>query len=204
MSSTDDVRAPGERPNSPLPARIFTIGHSNRPLEDFLSLLQGHGVTLLVDVRTVPRSRHNPQFNASAIEESLRSAGVEYLAAPGLGGWRRDTADSPNTGWRNASFRAYADYMLTPEFETHLQEMLQQVGGRQAALMCAEAVPWRCHRSLIADALVVRGVAVEHIISAAKTQPHVLHAWAHVDGTRITYPPQEEALLPGTPDSGET
>lgn len=177
------------RKRASLPAVVWTIGHSSRPLEEFLQLLQAHGVTLVVDVRKMPGSRRNPQFGRDALPPALRQAGIDYVHLPGLGGLRRRQPDSPNTGWENASFQGYADYMLTPEFEDSLQELLERAAEERAVLMCAEAVPWRCHRSLIADALVVRGVAVEHILGAARTQRHVLRPWAHVQGTRITYPP---------------
>jgi uncharacterized protein (DUF488 family) len=168
------------------------VGHSARSLEEFLRLLQTHGVTLVVDVRKMPRSRSNPQFNRDVLPASLRAADISYVDLPKLGGLRRRTPDSPNAGWKNASFQGYADYMLTPEFERGLQELMERAKGEQAALMCAEAVPWRCHRSLIADALVVRGIPVKHILSEKRTQPHVLKPWARVEGTRITYPPPEE------------
>jgi uncharacterized protein (DUF488 family) len=173
-----------------LPAVILTVGHSNRSLEELLHLLCAHGVTLLVDVRTMPGSRHNPQFNQETLPLALRDSGIGYLHLPSLGGLRRRKPESPNRGWRNASFQGYADYMQTPEFEAGLVELLRHARDERTALMCAEAVPWRCHRSLIADALVVRGVAVEHILSASRTQAHTLRDWAMVDGTRITYPEQ--------------
>jgi uncharacterized protein (DUF488 family) len=176
------------------PAVVLTVGHSDRPLEEFLRLLRAHGVTLVADVRKMSGSRSNPQYNRDALSQSLREAGIGYLHLPGLGGLRRRRPDSPNTGWKNPSFQGYADYMLTPEFEESLQGLLEQARGQRAALMCAEAVPWRCHRSLIADALTVRGVAVEHILSASRTQPHVLRPWARVRGTRITYPPPAGGL----------
>ena len=177
-----------DRPPS-LPLTIWTVGHSNRPLEEFLRLLQAHGATLVVDVRKMPGSRRNPHFGRDTLPQALRQAGIGYVHMPGLGGLRRRRPDSQNTGWENASFQGYADYMLTPEFEQSLQELLERAKGERAVLMCAEAVPWRCHRSLIADALVVRGVAVEHILEASRTQPHVLRPWARVQGTRIIYPP---------------
>jgi uncharacterized protein (DUF488 family) len=147
----------------------------------------------LVDVRKMPGSRRNPQFGPDILSTGLRRADTGYIHLPGLGGLRRRQPDSPNTGWKNASFQGYADYMLTPEFEQSLQQLLEQVRSQRAALMCAEAVPWRCHRWLIADALVARNVAVEHILSASRTLPHVLRPWAIVRGTRITYPPQAAA-----------
>ncbi len=180
-----------ERGPSP-PQIVLTVGHSDRPLEEFLRLLQAHGVSLVVDVRKMPGSRRHPQFGRDTLPRALRQAGIGYVHMPGLGGLRRRRPDSPNTGWENASFQGYADYMLTPEFEQSLQELLERAGRERAALMCAEAVPWRCHRSLIADALVVRGVAVEHILGASRTQRHVLRPWARVQGVRITYPPPED------------
>jgi uncharacterized protein (DUF488 family) len=167
----------------------LTVGHSNRPLEEFLRLLRDHGVTLVVDVRKMPGSRRNPQFSHDTLPQALHQAGIGYVHMPGLGGLRRGRRDSPNTGWENASFQGYADHMLTPEFRQSLQELLERASGERAVLMCAEAVPWRCHRSLVADALAVRGVAVKHILSAARIQPHVLRPWARVQGELITYPP---------------
>ncbi len=151
---------------------------------------------MLVDVRKMPRSRRNPQFNRETLPQALRQAGISYLDLPGLGGLRRRKPDSPNGGWKNASFQGYADYMLTPEFEQSLQTLLEHARGERVALMCAEAVPWRCHRSLIADALSVRGIAVEHILSEKRTQRHTLKPWARVEGTRITYPPTDDEATP--------
>jgi uncharacterized protein (DUF488 family) len=170
---------------------VLTIGHSNRPVEEFLELLQSQRVDLVVDVRRMPRSRRNPQFSCDILPQTLGKAAIGYVHFPGLGGLRRPQPDSPNSGWKNASFQGYSDYMATPEFEKALQDLLKRAAGRRAALMCAEAVPWRCHRSLIADALVVRGIAVEHIFSSARTRPHALHSWACVRDTRITYPSPE-------------
>lgn len=176
------------------PARVLTIGHSNRSLEEFIELLKANGANMVVDVRKMPRSRTNPQFNIDSLPATLRLAGIGYVHAPGLGGLRSRAKNpkSPNTGWRNESFRAYADYMQTPEFEEALDEMTSRTASSVPALMCAEAVPWRCHRSLIADALVVRGVDVEDIIGGPKASRHALKPWAKVEGTRITYPPEDE------------
>jgi uncharacterized protein (DUF488 family) len=185
------------RMHSP-PQAVLTIGHSNRPLEEFLRLLQAHGVALVVDVRKMPGSRSNPQFGSDTLPQALQQTGIGYRHLPGLGGLRRRRPDSPNTGWKNASFQGFADYMLTPEFERSLQEMLERAGGERVALMCAEAVPWRCHRSLIADALVGRGITVEHILGASRTQPHTLRPWARVQGARIIYP---SAAEDGDPDA---
>jgi uncharacterized protein (DUF488 family) len=166
----------------------MTIGHSNRPIEEFLGMLQAHGVDLLVDVRTVPRSRYNPQFNRETLPASLADAGIEYRHMPGLGGLRHPRKDSSNTGWRNDSFRGYADYMQTSEFAENIRELLALEDGHQVAVMCAESVPWRCHRSMIADALTARGVVVRHIMSATKANPHKLTSFARVEGDRVTYP----------------
>jgi len=167
---------------------IHTLGHSTRPLTELIALLKENGVARLVDVRTVPRSRHNPQFNADALPGPLAETGIAYVHRPELGGLRKARRDSPNQGWRNASFRGYADYMQTPEFEQALAALMQLAEQGSLAVMCAEAVPWRCHRSLIADALSVRGVEVRHIMGPAKWQPHKLTAFAQVDGLKITYP----------------
>jgi uncharacterized protein (DUF488 family) len=195
--------APVGAAHPPRPALIRTIGHSDRSLEEFLHLLRVYEVTMVVDVRKMPRSRRNPQFNRETLAPALQAAGIEYREMPGLGGLRRPRADSPNKGWKNSSFQGYADYMLTSEFEASLQAMLEQVGTHAAVLMCAEAVPWRCHRSLIADALVVRGIAVEHILSPSRAQPHHLHPWARVEGTRITYPSTASPSPSENADQGE-
>lgn len=168
---------------------MLTIGHSTRPIDDFIRILRAHGVETVVDVRTVPRSRHNPQFNADTLPETLAAAGLAYIHMPVLGGLRHARPDSPNTGWRNASFRGYADYMQTPEFAAALEELVALGRRTRAALMCAESVPWRCHRSLIADALAARGLSVEHIMSETGRRPHQVTSFARVEGTRITYPP---------------
>lgn len=168
---------------------ILTVGHSTRTIDEFLALLRGHAVQRLVDVRTIPRSRHNPQFNAGNLEASLSAAGIAYLHLKELGGLRRPRPDSPNGGWRNASFRGYADYMQTLPFDSALQRCISLGSRERLALMCAEAVPWRCHRSLISDALLVRGIDVLEITSPAASRAHALTPWARVNGTIITYPP---------------
>ena len=155
-------------------------------------MLQAHRVTLLVDVRKMPRSLRNPQFNRDTLPGALKAVGIDYVDIPGLGGLRRRRPDSPNGGWRNVSFQGYADYMLSPEFAHSLDDLIERARGQRAALMCAEAVPWRCHRSLIADALTVRGFLVEDIMSGKRTQVHKLTPFAHVEGTRITYPPTDQ------------
>jgi uncharacterized protein (DUF488 family) len=157
-------------------------------LDEFIRLLRENGVTHLVDVRTVPRSRHNPQYNRETLPDELSAAGISYTHMPNLGGLRKPRPDSPNTAWRNASFQGYADYMQTPQFEEALQTLIELARRDRIAVMCAEAVPWRCHRSLIADALLVRGFPVEDIMGEGKTQKHKLTPWAHIEGTHITYP----------------
>jgi uncharacterized protein (DUF488 family) len=155
-------------------------------------MLRAHGVERLVDVRTVPRSRHNPQFNRDALQETMPRSGIDYLHMPDLGGLRRPRPDSPNAGWRNASFRGYADYMQTPEFRTAIEQLIELSAECSTAIMCAEAVPWRCHRSLIADALSVRCIPVEEIVDERRSRPHRLTPWAKPDGAKLTYPPEPE------------
>ncbi len=184
MSRPSELPASGEGP-----CGVLTVGHSTRPIEAFTALLGGHQVTQLIDVRTVPRSRHNPQYNEDALAAALAAAGIGYAHASGLGGFRRPTADSVNAGWRNLSFRGYADYMQTDDFAANLASVIELVRTDRVAMMCAEAVPWRCHRSLIADALVVRGVPVCEIAGPGRLQPHRLTPFACVRGERITYPP---------------
>lgn len=177
---------------------VLTIGHSNRSIEEFLTLLQAHGVQRLIDVRTVPRSRHNPQFNKDALPASLAAVGIAYEHWPQLGGLRHTTRASVNGGWRNASFRGYADYMQTPEFWEAIDALIVAAERDRVAVMCAEAVPWRCHRSLIADALLVRGISCADIMNASGLHPHTLTSFAKVSNGRITYPPEEPSV--GDPD----
>ena len=167
---------------------IYTVGHSTRPIEDFIALLAAHGVGQLIDIRTIPRSRTNPQFNRDTLPKTLERAGMAYGNMPALGGLRRARPDSPNTAWRNPSFRGYADYMQTSEFAEAVAQLIEIAQGKQTAIMCAEAVPWRCHRSLIADALIVRGIEVREITSGIRSTPHALTPWAQVSGTRLSYP----------------
>ena len=171
--------------------KIYTIGHSTRPLQELIAMLQGHGIQRLVDVRTMPRSRHNPQFNTDTLPAGLAAVGIAYTHMAGLGGLRPQRKNSINLGWRNASFRAYADYMQTEEFAENIQQAIAMGSEDRIALMCAEAVPWRCHRSLVADALLVRGIEVEEIVTLTKSEPHKLTPFARVEGTRITYPSDE-------------
>jgi uncharacterized protein (DUF488 family) len=167
---------------------IFTIGHSTRSIEDFARLLKAHDIGRVIDVRTIPRSRHNPQFNRDTLPGALRRYRIRYTHMGGLGGLRRAKPDSNNTGWRNASFRGYADYMQTAMFRKHLDRCIELAKKERVVLMCAEAVPWRCHRSLIADALLVRGLQACEITSGVRARPHELTPWAHVAGTSVTYP----------------
>src|ERR1019366_835124 len=174
---------------------IFTLGHSTLPIERFMALLRTYGIERLVDIRTIPRSRHNPQFNNTALAGSLTVAHLEYVPMQALGGLRHARKDSPNTGWRNGGFRGYADYMQSEEFHDALKTLIQLRRQKRVAIMCAEAVPWRCHRSLIADALSVRGIPVVEILSESSYRTHKLTAFAQVEGMQITYPP-EQATLP--------
>ncbi len=167
---------------------VYTIGHSNREIGEFVGLLEQHSVRLLVDIRTVPKSRHNPQFGQEALAPSLAEAGIDYRYLAGLGGLRKTRSDSINTAWRNLSFRGYADYMQTDDFAAALDELMGLAREEPTAIMCAEAVPWRCHRSLVGDALLVRDFTVIDIIGPTSSRPHALTPWAAVDGTTITYP----------------
>jgi uncharacterized protein (DUF488 family) len=174
---------------------ISTVGHSTHPIDEFIGILHAHGIRRLVDVRTIPRSHRNPQFNREDLNASLKTTGIEYFHLPGLGGLRHARKDSINLGWRNASFRGYADYMQTPEFAENLGHLMELASQAPTAIMCAEAVPWRCHRSLIGDALVTRGVEVLDILSATKSQLHAITDFAKVDGHLVTYPSNLELPL---------
>jgi uncharacterized protein (DUF488 family) len=170
------------------PTVLWTVGHATRALAEIIALLAEHGIERLVDVRTIPRSRHNPQFNRDTFPEALAAAGIAYVHMPGLGGLRRPRPDSTNTGWRNAGFRGFADYMETPEFEQSVAALIRLAGQRPTAIMCAETVPWRCHRSLIADALTARGLRVTHVLGPRHASEHVLTPWGRVDSGRVSYP----------------
>lgn len=174
---------------------IFTVGHSTLPIERFTALLEIYGIEQLADVRTMPRSRHNPQFNAEALTVSLAADHIVYVAMPALGGLRHSHPDSLNGGWRNKSFRGYADYMQSAAFQDGVKELVRMGGKKRTAIMCAEAVPWRCHRSLIADALEVRGVAAIEILSETNWRLHSMTPFARIEGKAITYPPEQERLL---------
>jgi uncharacterized protein (DUF488 family) len=173
---------------------VLTIGHSTRTVEEFSRLLLENAVSGIVDVRTIPRSKHVPQFNRETLLVQLNSFGISYIHMAGLGGLRHPLQDSPNNGWQNASFRGFADYMQSKEFDESLRELIGLSERGRIALMCAEALPWRCHRYLIADALLVRDVRVEHILGASRLMHHTLTSWAKVSGTRITYPSLDKTL----------
>ncbi|MGH9648519.1 MAG: DUF488 family protein [Bryobacteraceae bacterium] len=158
------------------------------PIEKFLEMLEAHGIRQLVDVRTIPKSRRNPQFGQDQLAAALEQHGIKYIHMPGLGGLRHARKDSINTGWKNASFRGYADYMQTPAFADSLEKLIELAGAAPTAIMCAEAVPWRCHRSLIADALTARGIHVEHIFTGASRKPHTYTPFARIEGESVTYP----------------
>ena len=171
---------------------VFTIGHSTRTAEAFLTLLTANAVAHLVDVRTVPRSARNPQFNRETLPQTLAAVGIQYTHMKALGGLRHPRPDSINSGWRNDGFRGYADYMQTAEFAEALEQLTTVARRQPVAIMCAEALPWRCHRSLLADALLVRGFEVQDITGPGKTRAHQLTPFARVQGVTITYP----GLLP--------
>jgi uncharacterized protein (DUF488 family) len=167
---------------------VFTVGHSTRPIADLLALLAEHGVRTLVDVRRFPGSRRHPQYSRDALAASLAEAGLQYVHEPGLGGRRAAQPDSPHTAWRVEAFRGYADYMETPEFQAALEGLIRRAEGQTVAILCAEAVPWRCHRRLISDALVARGVQVMHILSPGRADPHELDPNARLlPGGRLLY-----------------
>jgi len=180
------------QPQSPAPSGqplvVFTIGHSTRPLETFIGLLRAHGVTQLADIRSIPRSKRHPHFAGDALSVSLPAAGIAYRHFPGLGGHRKPRRDSQNTAWRHESFRGYADYMQTDDFEAALNDLVAWSGAAATAIMCAEAVWWQCHRQLTADALVARGIGVAHIMSAASAPAHTLTDFARVSNGAVTYP----------------
>ena len=174
---------------------MWTIGHSTRTFEELVDLLRAHGVDTVVDVRTVPRSRRHPHFTKDALAKDLPQAAIAYVHMPGLGGLRKARADSPNTGWRTDAFRGYADYMQAEEFAQNLDALMALAKGSRLSLMCAEAEPWRCHRNLLADALVVRDVEVRHIVGRGAVARHALTPSAQRDGVRLTYPPVQRELF---------
>jgi uncharacterized protein (DUF488 family) len=171
---------------------IFTVGHSTRPIDEFIELLQGHGVKEIVDVRSIPKSRHCPQFNSETLKASLKAAQIRYIHIAKLGGLRHTRKGSINLGWHNPSFRGYADYMGTPEFSEGLEALMKIARARKTAIMCAEAVPWRCHRSLVADALSEKGWVVQDIMSSRAATEHCLTPFLKVIDGQLTYPVSED------------
>ena len=172
---------------------IFTIGHSTHSIEEFADILKAHDIEFVVDVRTIPKSRHNPQYDSDRLAATLHRHAIGYKHLPGLGGLRHTKKESINTAWENLSFRGFADYMQTEDFERSLNTLIETAGKQTTAIMCAEAVPWRCHRSLIADALLARGITVMDIMGKTSSKAHTMTPWAHVMGTMITYPMSESA-----------
>lgn len=171
---------------------IYTLGHSTRELSEFLRILKVYGIQRVVDVRRYPRSRRNPQFNVDTLPAALEEQGIAYLPLPELGGRRKPAPDSLNAAWESASFRGYADYMHTPEFRENLERLISATSSETTVILCAEALPWRCHRSLIADALLARGFEVEDIFDEKSSRPHHLPAWARVAKGQVSYPLVEE------------
>lgn len=167
---------------------VYTIGHSTHPIDEFVEILRAYAIALIADVRTIAKSRHNPQFGEEALRESLCEQEIEYLRLEDLGGLRHKTSASINTAWKNLSFRNYADYMQTPEFTEGLDKLIAIAATKTTAIMCAEAVPWRCHRSLIGDALLARGINVIDIMTEKSSKSHEMTSFAKVDGERVTYP----------------
>jgi uncharacterized protein (DUF488 family) len=171
---------------------IYTIGHSTHSGDDFIGILKAHGINLVVDVRTIPKSRHNPQFNGDTLEKSLKTNGLGYVRLPGLGGLRHAKKESVNQGWENASFRGFADYMQTVEFAENLERLIVMAGIQKTVIMCAEALPWKCHRSLIGDALLVRGILVMDIMGGSSAKEHKMTPWAEVRHMNVVYPKKQE------------
>ncbi|MEX2236381.1 MAG: DUF488 domain-containing protein [Dehalococcoidia bacterium] len=174
---------------------IYTVGHSTRSIEEFLALLRSRDIRCLVDVRRYPGSRRHPHFSRDALSVSLAAAGMSYLHLPEHGGRRDPLPDSPNTGWKNAAFRGYADHMASEEFRSGLERLLEIAGGATTAVMCAEAVPWRCHRNLLSDALVARRVEVCHIFDVAADKEHALTPFAVVERGGVAYPASRQGRL---------
>ncbi|MGE0227122.1 MAG: DUF488 family protein [Dehalococcoidia bacterium] len=178
--------------------RLWTVGHSTRSFEELVGVLrspEAEPIGVLVDIRTVPKSRRHPHFSLEALAAELPRREIVYVHLQALGGFRRPATDSTNGAWRNESFRGYADYMQTPAFEEAVAALLDVARGARTAVMCSEAMPWRCHRTLVADAVAARGVQVTHLLSAAKAQAHTLTSFARVEGERVTYPAMDEAVV---------
>ncbi len=169
------------------PNTICTIGHSTRNTEEFIAILREYEIEQVVDVRTLPGSKYAPQFNKETLQKNLKTAAISYVHMPGLGGLRRPKRDSPNMGWHNASFRGFADYMLTGDFDTNLTVLIASARAKRTVLLCAEAVPWRCHRSLISDALVIRGITVIHLLDQKHSYSHSVTPWARVRNSHLIY-----------------
>lgn len=188
--------------SSDKPKTVYTIGHSNFSLDEFLGRLKAHGIKQVLDIRSIPRSRHNPQFSQTLIKKSLEDNGIGYKYIPNLGGRRRGKGPSQNLGWQHPAFRNYADYMQTPDFDRGMEQAQELAGSKKSALMCAEAVPWRCHRSLVGDAMKVRGWKVLDIMNKSTVKEHQITPFAKVDGTTITYPAPKpgEKAVPHTHD----
>lgn len=172
--------------------KIYTIGHSNRYINEFIQLLNMFNIKKLVDVRSIPKSKHNPQFNQEDLKKSLHANKIKYEYIDGLGGFRPIAKNEVNAGWINKSFKGYADYMQTEDFKKNLDKLIEIAKKEQIVIMCAEVLPWKCHRSLISDALTIRGIQVEDIISEKSPDIHKIKPWAKVEGLNITYPIQEE------------
>ncbi len=172
---------------------IYTLGHSTRTQQEFLSIVHAFSINTVVDIRTIPRSRKNPQYEQKEFKCWLSEGNIEYLYFPDLGGLRHSRKDLVNGGWKNASFRGYADYMQTAPFQNAIEDLISVASEKTVVIVCAEAVPWRCHRSLVGDALLARTIEVQDILSATRSKSHRLTPWARVDGLVITYPPQETA-----------
>ena len=176
------------------PLTLYTVGHSTRPIDDFIMILKAHEIACLADVRTIPKSRHNPQFNSDLVKTSLKEAGIRYVHCPGLGGLRKPRHNSHNQGWKNAGFRGFADYLETKECAAAIEELVRLASKQRTAVMCAEALWWRCHRSLISDALRVAGIPVVHLLDQKKTAPHRLTSFAHIENGRLSYPAQQPSF----------
>lgn len=170
---------------------VYTIGHSTHPIDEFLEILRTFKIEQLVDVRSIPGSRHNPQYNETELQSYLQQHDIDYVHMKELGGLRHTTKTSINTAWKNASFRGFADYMQTEAFQKGIERLIELAQSKSTAIMCAEAVPWRCHRSLIGDALLARNVGVVDILSKNTSKPHKLTPWAKLDGNLVTYPGTE-------------
>jgi uncharacterized protein (DUF488 family) len=188
MHPKKTIVAPQRKKSAKPAIIIFTVGHSTRSIDEFIHLLRTNGIRRLVDIRTIPRSRHNPQFNRETLSKILRNRRINYRHMKALGGFRHARIDSLNRGWHNASFRGFADYMQTPEFEVAINKLIELAVQKRTAIMCAEAVPWRCHRSLIGDALTVHGIEVQDIFSETNVRSHTMTPMARVNRGKITYP----------------